>query len=94
MILKEIRLIKGLNQNDNATYLGISLKSYKSYENDLDKQDTLKYKVLCSKLINYNENGLILNEDVGFNTNVVIGGKLLRLYKGVESYKILNMVEH
>ena len=87
MTLKEIRLIKGLNQNDSASYLGISLRSYKSYENDLDKQDTLKYKVLCSKLINYNENGLILNEDVGFNTNVVIGGKLLRLYKGVESYK-------
>ena len=87
MTLKEIRIIKGLTQSECASYLGISLRSYKSYENDLDKQVTLKYKVLCSKLISYNGNGLILNEDVGFNTNVVIGEKLLRLYKEVELYK-------
>lgn len=87
MTLKEIRLIKGLTQIESADYLGISLRSYKSYENDFDKQDTLKYKVLCSKLVNYNENGLILNEDGGFNTNVVIGEKLSVLYKKVESYK-------
>ena len=87
MTLKEIRIIKGLTQSECASYLGISLRSYKSYENDLDKQVTLKYKVLCSKLISYNKNGLILNEDVGFNTNVVIGEKLLRLYKEVELYK-------
>ena len=80
MTLKEIRIIKGLTPSEWASYLGISLRSYKSYENDLDKQVILKYIVLCSKLISYNKNGLILNEDVGFNTNVFIGEKLLRLY--------------
>ena len=36
MTLKEIRKYKGLTQSECASYLGISLRSYKSYENDLD----------------------------------------------------------
>ena len=34
MTLKEIRKYKGLTQSECAIYLGISLRSYKSYEND------------------------------------------------------------
>ena len=87
MNLKEIRLLKNLTQIEASKYLDISLRSYKSYENDLDKVDTLKYKVLCSKLVNYMDHTLFLNEDGGFNTNVVIGNKLIDLCSSVKSYK-------
>ena len=36
--LKSIRLEKELTQQQAAGIVGISLRSYKSYENDLDKR--------------------------------------------------------
>lgn len=38
-MLKKIRLEKKLTQQEAASFLGISLRSYKSYENDEDKRN-------------------------------------------------------
>ena len=53
MTLKEIRLSKSITQNAAASLAGISLRSYKTYENDLSKVDTIKYKYLMTTLNNY-----------------------------------------
>ena len=53
MTLKELRLSKNITQNTAASIAGISLRSYKTYENDLSKVDTIKYKYLINILNNY-----------------------------------------
>ena len=42
MTLKELRLSKELTQSQVAKLVGISLRSYKEYENDVTKINTLK----------------------------------------------------
>ena len=46
MTLKELRLSKELTQNQVADLVGISLRSYKEYENDINKVNTLKYNYI------------------------------------------------
>ncbi|MCR5847006.1 MAG: nucleotidyltransferase domain-containing protein [Lachnospiraceae bacterium] len=48
--LKEIRTEKKLTQKQVADYVGISLRSYKSYENDKGKKGTIKYNYILEKL--------------------------------------------
>ena len=48
--IKEIRIEKKLTQQQVAELVGISLRSYKSYENDLEKEGTLKYNYIREKL--------------------------------------------
>ena len=48
--IKELRTEKKLTQQQAAEMLGISLRSYKSYENDEDKIGTLKYNYILDKL--------------------------------------------
>ena len=48
--IKELRTKKKLTQQQVAEMLGISLRSYKSYENDADKVGTLKYNYILDKL--------------------------------------------
>ena len=48
--IKELRTEKKLTQQQAAELLGISLRSYKSYENDSDKVGTLKYNYILDKL--------------------------------------------
>ncbi|MBR3306738.1 MAG: helix-turn-helix domain-containing protein [Lachnospiraceae bacterium] len=48
--IKELRTEKKLTQQQVAQMLGISLRSYKSYENDEDKVGTLKYNYILDKL--------------------------------------------
>ena len=48
--LKELRNEKKLTQQQVADFVGISLRSYKSYENDEKKKDTLKYNYILEKL--------------------------------------------
>ncbi len=49
-IIKELRTEKKLTQQQAAEILGISLRSYKSYENDADKVGTLKHNYIIDKL--------------------------------------------
>ncbi len=48
--LKSLRHVKKLTQQQVADLIGISLRSYKSYENDTKKKDTLKYDYIKQKL--------------------------------------------
>lgn len=66
--LKELRIEKNLTQQEVADLVGISLRSYKSYENDKGKQDTIKYNYIVEVLskINYidEETGILEIEDI------------------------------
>ena len=68
MELKEIRNEKKITQLDAANLLGISLRSYKSYENEIDKKSTKKYTYLCEALSKYNqideEHGILSLESI------------------------------
>ena len=52
--LKSLRKEKNLTQQQAADYVGISLRSYKSYENDADKRGTIKYKYIYNELLKIN----------------------------------------
>ena len=66
--LKELRMEKKMTQQEVADLVGISLRSYKSYENDEEKKDTLKYRYMVEQLskINYidEEHGVLEVEDI------------------------------
>lgn len=66
--LKELRNEKKMTQQQVADLVGISLRSYKSYENDENKKDTIKYKYIMEQLskINYidEENGILEIDDI------------------------------
>ncbi len=52
--LKKMRTEKKMTQQQVADLVGISLRSYKSYENDEKKQGSLKYKYILEKLSEIN----------------------------------------
>ena len=62
--LKEIRIAKGLTQEEACALLGVSLRSYKSYENDENKVGTLKYNYMLERL----EKHVTLDEEHGVLT--------------------------
>lgn len=61
--LKSLRIERKLTQNQAADILGVSLRSYKSYENDEKKADSIKYKYMLEKISEINpideENALL-----------------------------------
>ena len=61
MTLKELRISKKLTQKQVANMVGISLRSYKQYENESDKQNTIKYKYIFEQLSKYG----YIDEDTG-----------------------------
>lgn len=62
--LKQLRLSKKLTQQQAATILGVSLRSYKEYENNEVKVGTLKYRSMVSELEKY----VVLDEEHGILT--------------------------
>ena len=52
--LKSLRIERKLTQNQAADILGVSLRSYKSYENDEKKADSIKYKYMIEKISEIN----------------------------------------
>ena len=48
--LKTLRKNKKLTQKEAANRIGVSLRSYISYENDITKSDSLKYRFLIQEL--------------------------------------------
>lgn len=60
-MLKELRQEKKLTQQEVAAMMGISLRSYKSYENDDNKKGTIKYNYILEKLEDINR----IDEDHG-----------------------------
>ncbi len=81
MTLKELRISKGLSQEECAKYLGIGRRSYQNYETDNSKQNTDKYRAYCSKLQAYGnqENSQVLQDNTSFLTNVVVGNGISAL---------------
>lgn len=53
MTLKELRKSLDLTQEAVSKILDIPLRTYKNYENDSQKTETLKYKYLFEKLMEY-----------------------------------------
>lgn len=62
--LKELRLSKKITQQEAAAILGVSLRSYKEYENNEKKVGTLKYRSMISELEKY----VVLDEEHGILT--------------------------
>lgn len=66
--LKTIRFEKGLTQKEAAERLGVSLRSYVTYENDESRSDTSKYRFLCHELSGLDpldeEHGILSMEDI------------------------------
>ena len=68
MTLKELRLSKELTQSQVADMIGISLRSYKEYENDISKMNTIKYNYIFNELskVGYidEEHGILKLENI------------------------------
>lgn len=66
--LKELRISKKLTQEEASALLGVSLRSYKSYENDPSKKSTIKYQYLFETLEKFNpideEHGILTIDDI------------------------------
>ena len=66
--LKTIRLEKGLTQKEAAERLGVSLRSYVTYENDENRSGTSKYRFLIHELSGLNpideEHGILSTEEI------------------------------
>ena len=53
MTLKQLRTQKKLTQAACAAYLGVPLRTYQNYENDDQKQASIKYQFMLQKLDQY-----------------------------------------
>ena len=53
MTLKELRRQKNITQSICAAYLNVPLCTYQNYENDPNKQDSIKYEYMMQKLDKY-----------------------------------------
>lgn len=66
--IKKLRLEKKMTQQQVADIVGISIRSYKSYENDESKINTIKYKYIYDTLKRINpideEHGILSIEDI------------------------------
>ncbi len=66
--LKKLRKSKGLTQSEASALLGVSLRSYKTYENDESKVGTLKYSYMTEQLEKYvpldEEHGILTLDEI------------------------------
>ena len=87
--LKELRILKGLNQAQCAEYLGMSTRNYQNYENDAAKANTARYHAIYQKLESYGQPVVsvsIPSQMPEFYTNVVTGTGLQALANSVAKY--------
>ena len=68
MTIKELRIIKNLTQKEVANELGMSIRSYKQYENEPSKVGTIKYQYIQDYLnkVGYidEEHGILTIEQI------------------------------
>ncbi len=66
--LRDIRSEKKLTQKEAADLMGVSLRSYISYENDFVKEDTPKYRFMLHELQSINpldeEHGILSLDEI------------------------------
>ena len=76
MSLKQLRIKKGLTQIAASKLLGVSLRSYKDYENNQNKTNTVKYKYFIQELEKYGfideEHGVLSLEDIKITINDIL----------------------
>lgn len=93
--------LKKMTQQQVADLVGISLRSYKSYENDEKKQGSLKYKYILEKLSKINpideEHGIVdieyITEKCGnvfqkYDVNLLISANV----KGLKFYGLVEEI--
>ena len=80
MTLKELRMEKKLTQQQVADLVGISLRSYISYENDVKKVGTFKYKYIAERLEEINP----IDEEHGILEIEFIKQKCAAVFKNYE----------
>ena len=73
--LKKIRNSKRMTQQEAAAIIGVSLRSYVSYENDESKIGTAKYRFLLQELASANQ----VDEDHG----VLSGDEITKVCAGI-----------
>lgn len=78
MTLKQLRKQKKLTQAACAAYLGVPLRTYQNYENDAQKQDSMKYRFMLQKLDQYG----ILDENRGILTLEQIKAICRQVFEG------------
>ena len=89
MILKDLRIAKGLTQKECAEYLGMSIRNYQNYEGSDDKINTARYNAIVKKLEAYSGEVSAPAKHGNaseFKTNVVTGEILEAFYNGVSAY--------
>ena len=68
MNLKELRKSKNITQTQASQFVDIPLRTYKNYENDLRKVNTIKYNYITEKLDSYGyideEHGILTVEEI------------------------------
>ncbi len=64
MTLKELRTSKGMTQKQVSELSGVPLRTYKNYENDICKKDTIKYLYILKSL----EDATRIDETHGYLT--------------------------
>jgi predicted nucleotidyltransferase len=68
MTLRELRKNKGITQQEAANFLGVPLRTYSNYENDIKKQTSIKYIYMVEKLYTYGyvdeENGILTLDEI------------------------------
>lgn len=90
MTLKELRNLKGLTQEESAAFLGVTTRTYQSYENDPKKETTTKYKTFIKQLEGYDSSIADSNSEIDlgcFGTNVIAGTNVEMLYNNVKGYE-------
>ena len=76
--LRKIRIEKRMTQKDAADRLGVSLRSYVSYESDDAKTESIKYRFLLNELNKINqldeEHGILSVEEIEEACATVLDG--------------------
>lgn len=85
MNLKELRVFKGFSQQNAAKLLGISIRTYKRYENDFEYKDTPKYKAFFATLKSYKKTVRKFNKVVYPEITIIGAG-----YVGLNTGKVLS----
>ena len=79
MTLKQLRTQKKLTQAACAAYLGVPLRTYQNYENDEQKQASIKYQFMLQKLDQYGfldeTHGILSLEQIRNTCSQVFEGK-------------------
>lgn len=76
--LREVRTSKKLTQQQACAMLGVSLRSYIAYENDVSKANTIKYRYMIDTLNNYvaldEEHGVLSLKEIKEKCKAVLDG--------------------